>query len=124
MEKEVLIKAFKEGREFRTRSGKPVRILAIDFEDPRPVVAAIKEDGHECLRLYTKDGYSNTRYSNFEDDLELVPVIHKKYANVYRSKTTDGYFLSGNLYNSKEEALLCTAEGTNFVTTIEIEFKD
>ena len=62
-------------KKYRTREGKPVRILCTDFKGANPVVVAIRwSDTAEVLSMYEEDG---TRPKSPLDDLVEVSPKEK-----------------------------------------------
>lgn len=63
-------------KKYVTKSGLPVRVLALDVAGERPVAATIGEPGKERVIGYLTSG---VRYSSFSDEDDLVEVVPGTY---------------------------------------------
>lgn len=80
------------GKKYRTRDGKPVRVLCTDLNsDNYPVVACIEEnDNFKHVRFFTADGKFNAGTTHYYDLIEVItlydfkidePVMVRDYGN-------------------------------------------
>ena len=111
-----------------TRDGRSARILCgdrINNNRPNfPVIALIRRNDVEEIKVYTKDG---KYYEDMDDNLDLFFAPKKKegWVNIYR--TTSGNQV-GEIYNSKEDAETlakdCEKIVAAYVATIKIEWEE
>ena len=104
------------GKEYRTRDGCPVRVLAVDVKNEKyPVLALIPEGAGELSITFTEDGF---RWEGREKDiLDLVPVPKKHvwWINFYNNRTD---FV---VHFSKEEADAYASKGRTACVRVEFE---
>lgn len=89
------------GKQYKTRSGLPVRVLATDRKDRKyPVVALMTRNNTEYTELFREDGgwsWDSQEVHKY-DLIEVKPRIKREYwVNVYRT-------FSSYPYNSKDTA--------------------
>lgn len=73
------------GKQYRTKSGEPMRILCVDAPGPEPVIA-ITDGGFYTLVKYDANGRHMGGAQNRADwDLVEVPAKKEKYLNIYRN---------------------------------------
>ncbi len=94
------------GKQYKTRSGRPVRILCTDRNHPiYPVIALLPGTASESTQTYTKDGsWSSSGAENILDLIEVKPRVKREYwLNVYRT-------FSSCPYSSKDTADDCALD--------------
>ena len=65
------------GKKYTTQDGRKARILAVDIDDPRTVVAAVQTNtGGEMILRYYPDG---TQYMSSADEDDLVEYVEPTY---------------------------------------------
>lgn len=108
------------GKQYRTRDGRPVRILCVDCQGEFPVIFSVRYkdyDGFE-VRLCGHDGVAE--YNNAYDLIEVRPRIKLSYwVNIYTSGEK-GY-TTGENNDTKAEALLSARACSTHVATVKIE---
>jgi len=104
------------GKEYRTRDGCPVRILAVDRKDScYPVVALVgSPEDVEYVMTYSSDGFWQHRTSDCSD-LVPVPQKHVWWINFYNNRTD---FV---VHFSKEEADAYASKGRTACVRVEFE---
>ena len=107
-----------EGK-YRTRDGRPVRILAIIRSENWPVVGVITNaDGTETAEAWTKDGDCLIMHDN--NGLISIPTKHEGWCIV---ETTRPFFYT-NLFLTKEEALRHTSYATEPIALAHVTWED
>lgn len=94
------------GKQYKTLSGLPARILCTDRNHPSyPVIALVPGIAHERPITYTKDGaFSSSGVENTLDLIEVKPRVKREYwLNVYRT-------FSSCPYSSKDTADDCALD--------------
>lgn len=104
-----------------TRDGRPVRILATDFNNPSgPIIGVVLESSGEILRTYFEDGFYKKGDSS-NADLHFEVESKEYWVNVYNDDF--GPYV-GSLFPSKETALEyisnCDLSKTKYLQTIKI----
>jgi hypothetical protein len=99
-------------KQYKTREGHPVRILAVDIKNDKfPVAGAISDpDGGESFEAFTASGrfFSQEGDTSRKDLFEVSPYGHIKvgdtviYKDVHDSAWQVGYF--AGTYNGKPKA--------------------
>ena len=111
-------------RKVVTRIGRPVRIVCTDVKDKYPVVGIVKlKENHEETHTFKENG---AYFEDAEDDLDLFFAPEKKECWVNVFKETDDKLYSGNIYETKEEAVSYIVDHPtiNYVTTAKIEWEE
>ena len=104
-----------------TMDGRNVRITCTDVKRPMyPILALVDNGSYEVPASYTENG---EYYTGGKQSLGLLfaPEKYEGWINIYKKK--DKGFCIGNLYDSKEKALV-NAENYDYVTTIKIEWEE
>lgn len=115
------------GRKIVTRGGRAVRILCTDRNcDNYPVVALVQVQlrqgkPREDPYCYTKDGLY-LDHSETSKDLFFAPEKKEGWINLY--KDADGDPTSGDLYETKEEALVNRSTGLTYLGTSKVEWEE
>jgi len=65
-------------KKYKTRDGKPVKIVCTDYKGEYPVVASIKIDEDEAIFFYKYDG----RLSHMEHPYDLIEVTSYEHLKV------------------------------------------
>ena len=111
-------------RKIVTRDGRKVtRILCTNVKSALPVVALIKESNGkgEQVCSFTKNGnFCQSEETRF--DLFFAPEKHEGYVNVYKNQ--DGCNYIGELFASKERAIMIAEGYSNYITTVKIEWEE
>ena len=123
--KEFDIELAKQGHPVCTRYGRPARIICWDrVYENYPIIALIMdEDGSESAMSYTSDG--KYHISRYDDSLDLM-MVTKKYdgwLNIHRIGETIKR-LTGEIYDTEEEALKHKGDYTGYITTQHIEWEE
>lgn len=122
MNKFYLEKA-KAGAPIVTRDGRPARLLGEVKHPNYPIVVAVRDkDGTEEVFLYTDDGRNYTQKES-KEDLFMVPIIHKKYANLYFDAKKGEYRL-GDIHDAEVENKFLRMMDCDYIKTIEIEWEE
>lgn len=98
------LQAAKSGKPVCTRSGKPVRIICFDVKRATcPIIALVKEDGHEKVCSYIPDG---RRFENTEwpDDLMMIPEKKEGWVNLYRDEESKRVYCGEFIFSEREKA--------------------
>lgn len=111
-----------------TRDGRRVRIICTDRNHKEyPIVALVQTDYVESVWCYAKDGINNGIYirnTPSSRDLFFAPEPKTKkvgWINLY--KDADGDPASGDLYETKEEALVHRSTGLTYLGTSKVEWE-
>ena len=106
------------GKEYQTRDGRPVRVLAVDVKnDIYPVLALITRDGREASEGFTAEGFLWHTRDESPSDLIPVPQKHVRWVNFYND--TD---FAGSVYFSKKEADSRAAKRR--IARVRVEFEE
>ena len=111
-------------RKVVTRDGDNVRIICTDKIGDCPLVVLFKSElGNEAIFEYTKDGkwYYDERECSL--DLFFATEKHEGWVNVYKEKDGCQYYI-GELFASKEKALMIAEGYDNYITTEKIEWEE
>ena len=106
-------------RKVVTRDGESVRIICTDYYGEKPIIAKI--EGCEHSYPFYEDGKFLSYGEPSNLDLFFTSEKHEGWINIYKKK--DKGFCIGNLYDSKEKALV-NAENYDYITTIKIEWEE
>lgn len=89
---------FEVGKTYKTRDGRDARVICVDREGIRPIIALVRQvDKDEFLMEYRPGGYDNM--DGVESSLDLMPPMITKYVNVYMHQSA----IMGT-YDTPEEA--------------------
>ena len=122
--KEFNLEEFKKNpsQKVVTRDGREVRIICTDAKGDEPIIALVynKIRDEENVYTYNRDGYF---YGNNDSCLDLFFATVKKegWVNVYQDPNE--YPRTGNIYESKEEAIT-KKDNINYKATIKIEWEE
>ncbi len=122
--KEFNLEQAKLGHPVCTRDGRPVRILCFDRKHEEmayPIVALVTLPGNETEYTEMYDTYGKAYDTPRECDLMMASVKHEGWANVCVGDF--GYFLSREIWATKDEALNHSEGGTK-VATVKIEWEE
>lgn len=112
------------GAPIMTRDGREARIIGERKHPEYPLVVAVcDKDGTEDIYLYTYEGRSYV-HQICDEDLVMVPIVHKKYANFYL-KYGDFHDL-GEVYDNRDVAIrnILYDKDHKYIKTIEIEWEE
>lgn len=104
-----------------TRDGRSVRIICTNANSAYCVIGLVRlsDKEEEVAMSYHADG---TRWRESEYDLFFAPVKKEAWINLYQ---TDNVLPTlGNIFSTKEEALINIAKGFVYMTTVKIEWEE
>ena len=105
-----------------TRDGRRVRIICTDRDHPtRPIIALVRINECESIYNYRANG-SWLDYTSSPSDLFFAPEKKEGWINLY--KDADGDPTSGDLYKTKEEALVNRSTGLTYLGTSKVEWEE
>lgn len=112
-------------RKVVTRDGRNVRIICTDAKGGYPVVVLIEErySNRESVYTFTKNGCWSISGEERINDLFFAPEKHEGWINVYKEKDGCQYYI-GELFASKEKALMIAEGYDNYITTSKIEWEE
>ena len=94
-----------KNKQYKTRSGLPVRIYATDGGGDYPIHGGLPCGEYWIMTCWTNEGKSVSHSQPELDLIEVKPRIqHKLWHNIYRDKVSSGY-------KTLEDAQLWRAEG-------------
>lgn len=104
-----------------TRDGRAVKIHCTNYGSRQPIIAEI--EGHDYSQSFTKGGryYIDNRNSPY--DLFFAPTKHEGWINIY-ADINDNSHPGNHIFKSKEEAEEDGKKGSDYVTTIKIEWEE
>lgn len=110
-------------RKVVTGDGRKVKILCTNRKSHYPIVALVEnpDSDNEDVCSYREDGIYSLFCQAEENDLFFAPEKHTGWINIFRSKDAS---VGTGIFNSKEEAEKIGKFGTNYVTTIKIEWEE
>ena len=98
------LQAAKSGKPVCTRSGKPVRIICFDVKRATcPIIALVKEDGHEKVCSYIPDGRRFEK-TEWPDDLMMIPEKKEGWVNLYRDEESKRVYCGEFIFSEREKA--------------------
>ena len=104
-----------------TRDGREVRIICTDAKGDEPIIALVYNNirDEENVYTYNRDGrfYKNDSCL----DLFFAPTKREGWVNIYQDPNE--YPRTGNIYESKEEAIT-KKDNINYKATIKIEWEE
>lgn len=111
-------------RKVITRDGRKVsRILCTDAKGKYPIIALIWIHGEERVYSFTKNGCWSKPGEESVNDLYFAQEKHEGQVNVYKEKDGCQYYI-GELFASKEKALMIAEGYDNYITTEKIEWEE
>lgn len=113
----------KAGYPVCTRDGRDARIICFDRsgKDFYPIVALVKIDGVEAIRLYTSNGcYHKNDFC--ELDLFMKSTKKEGWINIY--KNSYGEYRGHNIYSSENNAIAGVNPNDRHIATIKIEWEE
>ena len=101
-----------------TREGRDVRIICTDRVSKKgyPLVALVRDDGHELVHTYNMYGQFYTGDTNHYLDLFFATERKEGWINIYPDSSI------GGIYTSEEEAR--NAASPSCISTIKIEWEE
>jgi len=113
-------------KKYRTRDGRPVRVLCVDRKGPQPVVALVTNDsGVEIMGVFVADGTYFTKPSAL-DLIEVSPYEDYQIDEpVMVRDTTDDYWQPWHFAGVDERGkpLTWSAGGTSWSTNVCVDWK-
>ena len=108
-----------------TRDRREVRIICTDFKDQnKPIIALIKEnEKEENVFNFRENGRWHLTKEKNQKDLFFAPIKKVGWVNIYQDPDEDEYPRTGNIYESKEEAIT-KREKIDYKATIKIEWEE
>ena len=103
-----------------TRDGRDVRIVCTDFLNSQPIIGLVAAKDEEGVYFYYKDGRCFT-HNETNLDLFFAPTKREGWVNIYQDPNE--YPKTGNIYESKEEAIT-KKDNINYKATIKIEWEE
>lgn len=118
--KQFDINLAKQGHPVQTRDGKPVRIICFDRKGNNPIVALVGDE--EVIFWYDETGKQCAGIHG-NKDLFMATTKHEGWINLYKDE--DGTIRTGkNVHSSEKEAEISLINGTEYITTIKIEWEE
>jgi hypothetical protein len=107
-------------KQYQTRSGRPVRILATDRQGYFPVIGLVQDtDGDEHMETWTIEG--NVDFEKHAHDLVEIPEKRTGVVVWSRDGMTQFYFLNENQWNIFKHDPANLFPGAKAVKVVEIE---
>lgn len=119
------LEAAKAGKPVCTRDGRKARIICLDSNGGRPIVALVTEcdDEEEIPYKYHCDGFYNCQSIPSDNDLMMLPEKKEGWVNVAKEPLGDDEVVLGYIFNSYEDAVRSGKANERYVATVRIEWE-